>query len=85
MKLIEVNNNEIHEGGNASLIFRVRCETLGQGESIFLVRADDPINLVTVPTVSIKLVSTVQLYIHARLKDSCCSFGIRTVIHIHER
>jgi hypothetical protein len=48
MKLMEVNNHENLEGGSASLIFRVRCETLGQGESIYLVRADDPLNLVSV-------------------------------------
>jgi hypothetical protein len=48
MKLMEVNNHENLEGGSASLIFRVRCETLGQGESIYMVRADDPLNLVSV-------------------------------------
>ncbi len=45
---MEVDNHENLEGGSASLIFRVRCETLGQGESIYMVRADDPLNLVSV-------------------------------------
>lgn len=31
------------EGGSiAHLNFRVRCETLGHGEGVFLIRSDDP-------------------------------------------
>ena len=47
MNLLEINNTENHDGGSALLIFRVRCEKIGHGESIFLVRADDPTHLIT--------------------------------------
>jgi hypothetical protein len=37
-----IKTNAAEGGALAHLNFRVRCETLGHGEGIFLVRSDDP-------------------------------------------
>jgi hypothetical protein len=37
-----MKTNAAEGGFIAQLNFRVRCETLGHGEGVFLVRSDDP-------------------------------------------
>jgi len=37
-----IKTNTAEGGALAHLNFRVRCETLGHGEGVFLIRSDDP-------------------------------------------